>query len=271
MSSSFALSARGGRLAALAVGLCWLAVLFDGLDMFIYGSVLPHMLAEKSLGITPDRAGDLGSYATFGMLVGALTAGTVADRIGRKKLMVACVTLFSLASGLCAMSGSVAVFGLGRTLAGLGLGGLLPTAISMVSDYAPRGRTALTIGMLMTAHHAGGILSAYVALWIVEPFGWRAAFWVCVVPLLFVPVLARFMPESLSFLVAKGRTEEARELAGHFEVELPAVAGKKAPPTAGTPSSTCSAAASGPRPCCTGWPPSAGSCSSTASPPGCPP
>ncbi|MFD9194825.1 MFS transporter [Streptomyces phaeochromogenes] len=229
MSSSFALSARGGRLAALAVGLCWLAVLFDGLDMFIYGSVLPHMLAEKSLGITPDRAGDLGSYATFGMLVGALTAGTVADRIGRKKLMVACVTLFSLASGLCAMSGSVAVFGLGRTLAGVGLGGLLPTAISMVSDYAPRGRTALTIGMLMTAHHAGGILSAYVALWIVEPFGWRAAFWVCVVPLLFVPVLARFMPESLSFLVAKGRTQEARELAGRFEVELPAVAGKKAP------------------------------------------
>lgn len=229
MSSSFALSARGGRLAALAVGLCWLAVLFDGLDMFIYGSVLPHMLAEKSLGITPDRAGDLGSYATFGMLVGALTAGTVADRIGRKKLMVACVTLFSLASGLCAMSGSVAVFGLGRTLAGVDLGGLLPTAISMVSDYAPRGRTAFTIGMLMTAHHAGGILSAYVALWIVEPFGWRAAFWVCVVPLLFVPVLARFMPESLSFLVAKGRTEEARELAGRFEVELPAVAGKKAP------------------------------------------
>jgi MFS family permease len=232
MSSSFARSARsarGGKLAALAVGLCWLAVLFDGLDMFVYGSVLPHMLAEKALGITPDQAGDLGSYATFGMLVGALAAGTVADRIGRKKLMVACVTLFSLASGLCAMSGSVAVFGLGRTLAGVGLGGLLPTAISMVSDYAPRGRAALAIGMLMTAHHAGGILSAYVALWIVEPLGWRAAFWVCVAPLLFVPVLARFMPESLSFLVAKGRTEEARELAGRFEVQLPAAAGRKAP------------------------------------------
>ncbi|MFE7074059.1 MFS transporter [Streptomyces sp. NPDC057620] len=227
-SSSFALSARGSRMALLVLGLCWLAVLFDGLDMFIYGSVLPHMLAEKSLGLTPDRAGDLGSYATFGMLIGALTAGTIADRVGRKKLMVACVTLFSLASGLCAMSGSVAVFGLGRTLAGVGLGGLLPTAISMVSDYAPRTRAALTIGLLMTAHHAGGILSAYVALWIVEPLGWRAAFWVCVVPLLFVPALAKFLPESLSFLVAKGRTEEARALAGRFEVELPAETGKKA-------------------------------------------
>ncbi|MEU3788331.1 aromatic acid/H+ symport family MFS transporter [Streptomyces fructofermentans] len=227
--SSSALSARGGRLAALAVGLCWLAVLFDGLDMFVYGSVLPHMLAEKSLGITPDRAGDLGSYATFGMLVGALTAGTVADRVGRKKLMVACVTLFSLASGLCALSGSVEVFGLGRTLAGIGLGGLLPTAISMVSDYAPRTRAALTIGLLMTAHHAGGILSAYVALWVVEPFGWRAAFWVCVAPLLFVPVLAKFLPESLGFLVAKGRVEEATALAGRFAVELPAAPDRRTP------------------------------------------
>ncbi|KFG71201.1 MFS transporter [Streptomyces mutabilis] len=221
-SSPTALSAPSSRLALLVVGLCWLAVLFDGLDMFVYGSVLPHMLEEKALGITSGQAGDLGSYATFGMLVGALAAGTVADRIGRKRLMVSCVALFSLASGICAVSGSVAVFGLGRTLAGVGLGGLLPTAISMVSDYAPRGRAAITIGLLMTAHHAGGILSAYVALWIVEPLGWRAAFWVCVAPLLFVPVLAKWLPESLSFLVARGRADEARALAGRYDVELPA-------------------------------------------------
>lgn len=227
MSSSPSLPARGGRLAALVVGLCWLAVLFDGLDMFVYGSVLPHMLAAKALGLTPSQAGDLGSYATFGMLVGALTAGTVADRIGRKKLMVGCVTLFSLASALCALAGSVAVFGLGRTLAGVGLGGLLPTAISMVSDYARGGRGALTIGALMTAHHAGGILSAYVAKWLVEPVGWRAAFWVCVLPLLFAPVLAKAMPESLSFLVAKGRTDQARALADRYDVELPAATGRR--------------------------------------------
>ncbi|WP_405650284.1 MFS transporter [Streptomyces sp. NBC_00019] len=227
MSSSPSLSARGSRLALLVVGLCWLAMLFDGLDMFIYGSVLPHLLETKTFGLTADQAGDLGSYATFGMLIGALTAGTVADRIGRKKLMVACVTLFSLASGVCAMAGSVEVFGLGRTLAGIGLGGLLPTAISMVSDYAPRGRGAIIIGMLMTAHHAGGILSAYVAKWLIDPVGWRAAFWVCVLPLLFAPVLARFLPESLSFLVAKGRTEEARTQAERYDVELPAAKGGK--------------------------------------------
>ncbi len=226
-SPSPSLSARGGRLASLVVGLCWLAVLFDGLDMFIYGSVLPHLLETKTFGLTADQAGGLGSYATFGMLIGALTAGTVADRIGRKKLMVACVTLFSLASGVCAMAGSVEAFGLGRTLAGIGLGGLLPTAISMVSDYAPRGRGAIVIGVLMTAHHAGGILSAYVAKWLIDPVGWRAAVWVCVLPLLFAPVLARLLPESLSFLVAKGRTEEARALAERYDVELPAAKGAK--------------------------------------------
>ncbi|NUS04542.1 MAG: aromatic acid/H+ symport family MFS transporter [Nonomuraea sp.] len=225
--SPLAPSARGGRLALLVVGLCWLAVLFDGLDMFIYGSVLPHLLETKTFGLTADQAGDLGSYATFGMLVGALAAGTVADRIGRKKLMIGCVTLFSLASGICAISGSVAVFGLGRTLAGVGLGGLLPTAISMVSDYAPRGRGAIVIGLLMTAHHAGGILSAYVAKWLVDPVGWRAAFWVCVVPLVFAPVLVKLLPESLSFLVAKGRTDEARALADRYEVDLPAAGGRK--------------------------------------------
>ncbi|MGC0336166.1 MFS transporter [Streptomyces sp. SLBN-8D4] len=221
-SPSPLLSARGSRLALLVVGLCWLAVLFDGLDMFIYGSVLPHLLETRTFGLTADQAGDLGSYATFGMLVGALVAGTIADRIGRKRLMVACVTLFSLASGVCALADGVAVFGLGRTLAGVGLGGLLPTAISMVSDYAPRGRGALVIGLLMTAHHAGGILSAYVAKWLIDPVGWRAAFWVCVLPLLFAPVLAKLLPESLSFLVAKGRGEEARALAERYDVEVPA-------------------------------------------------
>lgn len=223
MSSSLAPAARGSAMAMLVIALCWLVVLFDGLDMFIYGSVLPHMLEQHALGLEPSMAGDLGSYATFGMLVGALSSGTLTDLIGRKKMIMSCTALFSLASALCAAAPTVTVFGLGRTLAGLGLGGLLPTAITMVSDYAPRARGAFVIGTLMTAHHAGGILSAYVALWIVEPLGWRAAFWVCVVPLVIaVPLVARYMPESLSFLVAKGRTTQAHDLAARYDVEIPA-------------------------------------------------
>lgn len=96
MSPSTALPARGGaRLALLVVGLCWLVVLFDGLDMFIYGSVLPHMLETKALGIDPSKAGDVGSYATFGMLIGALSSGTVSDWVGRKKTIIVSTAVFS--------------------------------------------------------------------------------------------------------------------------------------------------------------------------------
>jgi AAHS family benzoate transporter-like MFS transporter len=223
MSSSATPSTRGARLAALVVGLCWLVVLFDGLDMFVYGSVLPHMLEEHALGLEPSMAGDLGSYATFGMLVGALSAGTITDWVGRKKVIITCTAVFSLASALCAVSTSVGEFGLGRFIAGLGLGGLLPTTITMVAEYAPRGRAALIVGTLMTAHQAGGILSGFVGLWTGGNDGWRVAYWICVAPLFIgVPLVWKFLPESLNFLVARGRTEDARALAARYEVEVPA-------------------------------------------------
>ncbi|MFD7713923.1 MFS transporter [Streptomyces sp. NPDC059785] len=223
MSSSPSVAARGNRLAFLVIGLCWLVVLFDGLDMFVYGSVLPHMLEHHALGLDASKAGDLGSYATFGMLIGALSAGTVTDWIGRKKVIVTCTVVFSLASALCAVAPSLGVFGLGRFIAGLGLGGLLPTTITMVAEFAPRGRAALVVGTLMTAHQAGGILSGFVGLWTGGANGWRVAYWICVAPLVIgVPLVLKFLPESLSFLLARGRTEEARALAARYDVELPA-------------------------------------------------
>ncbi|MFM9599561.1 MFS transporter [Streptomyces turgidiscabies] len=231
-SPSPAPPARGGRLAALVVGLCWLVVFFDGLDMFVYGAELPHMLEHKALGLVPDQAGDLGSYATFGMLIGALSAGTVTDWIGRKKVIITSTAVFSLASAVCALAPTLGVFGLGRFIAGLGLGGLLPTTITMVAEYAPRGRGALIVGTLMTAHQAGGIMAGFLGLWTSGPDGWRVAYWICVLPLLVgVPLVAKFLPESMRFLLAKGRVEEARALADRYDVELPAAATER--PAAG--------------------------------------
>ncbi|MEU1196544.1 MFS transporter [Streptomyces sp. NPDC005813] len=226
MSSSLALPARGGsRLAVLVVGLCWLVVLFDGLDMFIYGSVLPHMLETKALGIDPGKAGDVGSYATFGMLIGALSSGTLSDWVGRKKTIIASTAVFSLASAVCAAAGSLGVFSLGRFLAGLGLGGLLPSAITLVSEYAPRGRGALIVGSLMTAHQAGGIVAGFVALWTGD---WRVSFWICVIPLFIgVPLAAKYLPESMAFLQAKGRDVEALALADRYGVEPTARDGER--------------------------------------------
>lgn len=138
-------------------------------------------------------------------------------------MIITCTAVFSLASALCAVAPSLGVFGLGRFIAGLGLGGLLPTTITMVAEYAPRDRRALIVGTLMTAHQAGGILAGFVGLWTTGAGQWRVAYWICVVPLLIgVPLIAKYLPESLNFLVAKGRTREARELAERYDVELPA-------------------------------------------------
>ncbi|WP_326725318.1 MULTISPECIES: MFS transporter [unclassified Streptomyces] len=221
MSPSTALPARGGaKLALLVVGLCWLVVLFDGLDMFIYGSVLPHMLETKALGIDPSKAGDVGSYATFGMLIGALSSGTVSDWVGRKKTIIVSTAVFSLASALCASANSLDTFSLGRFLAGLGLGGLLPSAITLVTEYAPRGRGALVVGSLMTAHQTGGIVAAFVAKWTGD---WRTSFWICVIPLFIgVPLAAKYLPESMAFLQAKGRDQDALALADRYGVDLAA-------------------------------------------------
>ncbi|MFF4135591.1 MFS transporter [Streptomyces mirabilis] len=153
-------------------------------------------------------------------------------RVGRKKVIITCTAVFSLASALCAVAPSLGVFGLGRFIAGLGLGGLLPTTITMVAEYAPRGRRALIVGTLMTAHQAGGILAGFVGLWTTGAGQRRVAYWICVVPLLIgVPLIATYLPESLNFLVAKGRTREARALAERYDVELPGPAAER--PAAG--------------------------------------
>ncbi|MCP3425639.1 MFS transporter [Rothia sp. AR01] len=200
-----------GRGYGVVLGLCWVAVFFDGLDMFMFGATIPAMLADASLGLDPGAAGTIGSLATFGMLVGALSAGLLTDAVGRRWGIAVCCTVFSLASGLCAAAPTAEVFGAGRLIAGLGLGGLLPTAIAMVSEFAPDRRRNLSIGALMTGHHAGGIAAALLGIWLVGALGWRSIYWVGVAPVLvIVPLALLVLPESPSFLAARERRWHGR-------------------------------------------------------------
>lgn len=211
--------------AAAVVVLCWVFVLLDGLDLFVYGAVLPHILDDHGIGITAAQGGAIGSYTTFGMLVGALVAGTISDALGRKKTIIANVVLFSLASAVTAAAPSAAVFGGARLVAGLGLGGLLPTAIAYMMDHASPARRNLMVGVVMTAHQAGGILAAALGLSMVPALGWRSVFWLGAVPLVIVvPLALRYLPESVSFLVAKGRRDEAEALARRYDLPRDALA-----------------------------------------------
>ncbi|MFI0982117.1 MFS transporter [Streptomyces sp. NPDC021093] len=215
------------------LALCWLAVFFDGMDVNIYGAVMPHMLDDPSLGLTQSSAGSIGSWTTFGMLIGALAAGNLTDWLGRRPMLAGSVALFSLGSALCALAGTPGLFGAGRFVAGLGLGGLMPLCLAMVMEFAPPRRVALTTGLLMTSYHAGGMVATALGLTLAPAAGWRWVFWAGVLPaVIAVPLLLKLMPESPGVLLARGERAKADAVADRFglvrptAVEAPAAGAK---------------------------------------------
>ncbi|MFE3626083.1 MFS transporter [Streptomyces goshikiensis] len=210
------------RRTLVVLALCWLIVLFDGMDVNVYGAVMPRMLADTGLGLTPATAGRIGSWTTFGMLIGALVAGNLTDWTGRRPVLVGGTLLFSAGSALCAAAQGVEAFGLGRFVTGLGLGGVMPVCLSMVMEFAPGARAALTAGTLMTSYHVGGMLASVLGLTLADGSGWRPVFWVGAVPaLVAVPLLLWLLPESPAVLLAKGHTAEARKLADRYGLRPP--------------------------------------------------
>ncbi|MCF1596950.1 MFS transporter [Streptomyces muensis] len=216
------------------LALCWLAVFFDGMDVNIYGAVMPHMLDDSGFGLTPADAGTIGSWTTFGMLIGALTAGNLTDWLGRRLMLVASVTLFSAGSALCAVAGDVALFGLGRFVAGLGLGGLMPLCLAMVMEFAPPRRAALTTGLLMTSYHFGGMAATGLGLTLAPAAGWRWVFWAGVLPaVIAVPLLLKLLPESPGVLLARGEAEKADAVADRYGLPRPTAVAAPAAGAAG--------------------------------------
>ncbi|MGK5448414.1 MFS transporter [Streptomyces radiopugnans] len=221
--------AHSFRSVAAVLALSWLAVFFDGMDVNIYGAVMPHMLDDPGLGLTPGSAGTIGSWTTFGMLIGALVTGNMTDWLGRRAMLITSIVLFSAGSAVCAIADGVALFGTGRFLSGLGLGGLMPICLAVVLEFAPPRRAALSTGLLMTSYHAGGMAATGLGLAIAPEHGWRPVFWAGVLPaLVAVPLLLRWFPESPGVLLAKGRRAEADAVADRYGMPRPQPA--EAPP-----------------------------------------
>jgi AAHS family benzoate transporter-like MFS transporter len=209
------------RSRTTVIALCWALVLLDGIDTFIYGSVLPKMLGGHSLGLTPDVAGTIGSYANFGMLLGTILSGMATNWIGRRVTVFASVVIFTLATLGTGWSQSSGQFGFFRFVCGFGLGALLPIAISYGMEFTSRGRRALATGIIMTAHQTGGALAPLIALWLVDDHGWRTAFIASALPaLILLPVAFKLLPESPTNLLTRGRRADAELLAAAYGTEL---------------------------------------------------
>ncbi len=199
----------------------FVTIMFDGYDVIMYGTVVPSLLTYQEWGLTPVEVGAIGSYALFGMLLGALVAGTITDMVGRKKTVVASIIWFSLAMGLCAVAPTPELLGLFRFVAGLGLGGVLPTVSALTVEYSPAPKRNLIYSAMFVGYPLGGVLAAALAIPLIPAFGWRVMFWIGLAPLVIVlPLVLKFMPESIGFLLAKGRREEAEALARRLGTDL---------------------------------------------------
>lgn len=186
--------------------LCWAAVLLDGFDLVVLGSVLPVLLDKGVWGLTAASASVASTVGLVGMTIGALAIGTITDVIGRRKALIFAVVGFSVFTALCAVAPSVFVFGVLRFLAGLGLGGCLPTAIALVIEHSRAGRNGSATTTIMTGYHVGAVLTALLGLVVLPSLGWRAMFVLGAAPaLLLVPLMLRYLPESESF----GRRSQA--------------------------------------------------------------
>ncbi|MGE8503559.1 MAG: MFS transporter [Pseudomonas sp.] len=210
--------ARFTRFHWMVMALCALLLIFDGYDLFIYGVVLPSIMQQWNL--TPLQAGALGSYALFGMMFGALAFGTLADRIGRKKGIAICFVLFSSATILNGFASSPTEFGIFRFLAGLGCGGLMPNAVALMNEYAPKRLRSTLVAVMFSGYSLGGMLAAGVGIYMLPRFGWESMFFAAAIPLLLLPLILWKLPESVGFLVRQGRHEQARAILAKVDPEL---------------------------------------------------
>ncbi len=181
----------------LTIGLCFMVALMEGLDLQAAGIAAAGM--AHAFALDNMQMGWIFSAGILGLLPGALVGGILADRHGRKRLLIAAVTLFGLFSIATGLAGSFPMLLLARLMTGVGLGAALPNLIALTSEAAgPRFR-GTAVSLMYCGVPVGAALAAVLGFW-GETSAWQTVFWVGgIVPLLLVPMLLRWLPESAVF------------------------------------------------------------------------
>ena len=185
-------------------GLGWM---FDAMDVLMLSFLLTPIRGEFKLDAT--GVGLVASATFVGMFIGAAAAGRLADRYGRRAVFTVTLVIFSIGSLLSALAPTFETLLAARIIAGLGLGGELPVAATLVSELSPRAQRGRMIVLLESFWAYGTILAGVVAITVVANYGWRWGFAVGALPALYVAYLRRALPESPRFLAEKGRAPEA--------------------------------------------------------------
>jgi len=187
--------------------LCFLIVLADGFDTAAIGFIAPSLV--KEWGVARPALGPVLSAALFGLAAGALASGPVADRIGRKAVLVTSVAVFGLACVGSSFSASLEQLTALRFVTGLGLGAAMPNAVTLMSEYCPDRLRATLTNAMFCGFPLGAAFGGFLAAWMIPQFGWRSVLLLGgIAPLALAAVMLLQLPESVRHMVAKSQPVE---------------------------------------------------------------
>src|SRR5947209_577288 len=213
----------------LLAGVAWLV---ESYDVGVIGSVLPSLQKEFQLGAF--SVGLLAIASTLGIVIGVIPAGWMADTIGRKKILIAGTAWYAVFSLLCGFAPTPAALVVLRFVAGLGMGAIFPIPYAMAAELTPRhfrgAMTAVLDSFLSVGYFAAPLIAFAVIPSMSQDMGWRVLFYVGAFPLVYVPVLLKWMPESPRWLEVKGRTSEADAIVSRLEHDIERRTGEQLPP-----------------------------------------
>ena len=198
---------------------CFLILILDGYDLAVVGAALPAIM--KQMGVDAKTAGFMASSALFGMMFGAIGLGTLADKIGRRWAISICVTLFSVFTAAAAFTHDPVMFSVMRFLAGLGIGGAIPNVAAQMTEYAPRKIRGLMVTVMCCGYAVGAMLAALLGKQFIEAYGWQSVFIAAGAPVVLVPFILKFMPESLPFLIKQDDDRQLRQIVSRLAPNVP--------------------------------------------------
>lgn len=190
------------RQQMLVIGICFVLNMLDGMDVLAIAYAAPLIAAGWSL--TPQALGIAFSAALVGMTIGAIFISPYTDIIGRRNMIIASLSLIALGMMATAFAQSVSQLIILRLIAGLGIGSMLASLTSMVSEYAPERNRNMCVLFLQAGYPIGAIITGFVAAWLLPEYGWRSLFiFAAITSMVAVPLVVYLLPESLEFLVRK--------------------------------------------------------------------
>ncbi len=202
------------------------AMIFDGLDYMIVSFTMPQI--SKEWALTKVQTGSLASWGLLGLVIGGAISGLISDRIGRKKTLIWACVFYSLLTFLIYFAPNFETFAILRVLAGVGLGAFIPVCVTLISEFAPTKVRGVFVSSSLAAIVFGWVIAGLVAIPIVPRLGWRPCYVIGCVSLLYALVIA-MLPESIHWLLSKGRGEKAVDIIRRMEESARGVAREWSP------------------------------------------